>query len=100
MMTMEHFDVLGQLFGCYFHQDWPSEFESDVEALRAIATTEPREQVVAGLDEVEKLLSIHRSETELREIMIDEVGCYFEPQSVGMSYREWLGRVREVFSHS
>lgn len=99
-MMNENFDILRQLLGSYLHQDWPCEFETDVEAIRTIVETEPHDLVVAALREVEKLLSTPLSESNLRWIMENELGCYFDPIAIGMSYKDWLERVREILSGS
>lgn len=97
-MMNENLNALGQLLGCYFHQDWPDEYESDQAALLAIVREEPKEQVMAGLKEIDQLLAVPRSEIDFRMIMVDKVGCYFDPASQGMTYGDWLRKVREVFS--
>ncbi|MFC5743176.1 contact-dependent growth inhibition system immunity protein [Dyella tabacisoli] len=97
-MTYEKLDALGQLLGCYFHQDWPDEFESDAVALRAIVESEPREQISSGVREIDGLLADPPSESALREILVDKVGCYFDPSSQGLSCEQWLRHVRDVFA--
>jgi len=97
-MTYEKLDALGQLLGCYFHQDWPAEFESDAVALQAIVEAEPREQISSGVREIDELLADPLSESALREILVDKVGCYFDPSSQGLSYEQWLRHVRDVFA--
>ena len=96
-MKLKKFDVLEQLLGCYLHQDWSDEFESDTAALQAIVESEPKEQIMAGITEIDTLLAAALSEEELRTILVDQVGCYFDPSSEQLTYEKWLGRVRGVF---
>lgn len=98
-MTHDRLETLGQLLGCYFHQDWPSEFDSDEVAIQAIVDSEPKEKVLAGVREIDALLAASLSDAEIRTLMIETAGCYFDPGSVGMSYSEWLMRVRQKFAH-
>ncbi|WP_047249716.1 contact-dependent growth inhibition system immunity protein [Chromobacterium subtsugae] len=97
-MTIESLEALGQLLGCYFHQDWTDEFDDDMSALRAIVESEPREKVKEGIGEIDELLKSPTSESELRGILTGEVGCYYDPSAEGMTYQQWLRRVREVFA--
>lgn len=90
-------NALGQLLGSYFHQDWPDEFGSDFEALQAIVEFETADQLRDGVKEIDLLLNESYSEVELRDILINEIGCYFEPESQGISYVNWLTRVRDAF---
>lgn len=96
-MTYEKIDALGQLLGCYFHQDWPEEFDSEISALQSIVEAEPKEQISAGITEIDTLLSALLTEDELRTILIDKAGCYFDPGSLGLTYQQWLQRVRAEF---
>jgi hypothetical protein len=97
-MTYKNLDALGQLLGCYFHQDWFEEFDSDMSALQSIVESEPKERLWAGVAEIDALLTALLPEGELKIILTDEVGCYFEPSSQGITYAEWLKRVREKFA--
>jgi len=97
-MMNEKIEALGLLLGGYFHQDWPDEFDSDVTALQAIVESETIDQIRAGVAEIDSLLAETPSEMELRDILITKLGCYFEPESQGISYEQWLKKVRGVFA--
>lgn len=88
-------DYLEQILGAYFHQDWPEEFGNEASALRAIIKSEPKASILFGIEEIDAILSTEKSEEELGRIMVDSVGCYFEPKSLGMTYGSWLRHVRE-----
>lgn len=95
-MTDLKIDALAQLFGCYLHQDWQDEFDGDRSALQAIVESEPNDTVMEGVREIDALLEASLAEGDLRKLMIERVGCYFEPGSIGMSFGQWLVRAREV----
>ena len=96
-MNSDELHALKQLLGCYFHQDWPDESGDDASALQAILQSEPKERVDAGIAELDGLLTAALTEQELRTTLIDQVGCYFEPSSEGLTYKQWLDRVRSTF---
>lgn len=96
-MNYESVRTLGQVLGCYFHQDWPDEFDSDHAALQEILKAESIERLKICAEEIEEILNAHLSESDLRELLINEVGCYFEPASNGMTYKQWLVVVQEKF---
>jgi CdiI immunity protein len=97
-MMHKNLEALKLLLGCYFHQDWPDEFSDEVAALEAVIRSEPEDQLAAGVDEITNLLVAQISENDLRAILIDQVGCYFDPSSEGISYVQWLERVRGRFA--
>ena len=99
-MTKENLDALGQLLGCYFHQDWPEEFSSDTAALQAIVKNEPKSQLMAAATEIGVLLEAGLSETELKGIIADPIGCYFDPNSEGITCEQWLRQVRDKFAQA
>lgn len=96
-MTYENLEVLGQLLGCYFHQDWPDEFDSDDSVFQMIVNCETEEQLTAGVKEIDALLASSLSELELGELLLSRAGCYFDPGSIGLTLREWLKLAREKF---
>ena len=91
-------DALEQLLGGYLHQDWGDEFTSDTAALHAINESEPEERIAAGIAEIDALMAAALPESELRTILVDQVGCYFDPGSEELTYEQWLGRVRSTFT--
>lgn len=92
------FNNLGQIMGCYFHQDWPYEFDNDIDVLQTIVKSEPREKIIASINEIDELLLKAPPEDELKTILLEEIGCYFEPSSQEITCKQWLKRVREIFS--
>jgi CdiI immunity protein len=97
-MTRKKFSALSQLLGSYFHQDWTDEFESDDSVLRSIIDSESPMQLAAGANEIDSLLAAALSEAELRAVLVDELGCYFDPASKRLSSAEWLKHLREKFA--
>lgn len=83
----------GQLLGSHFHQDWVDEFGTETQVIKAIICGETRDHIDEVSREIRVLLQSSLTEEELREVMTNRVGCYFEPSSRGMSYRQWLGDV-------
>ena len=96
-MSMKNYRIIGQLLGCYFHQDWPEEFSDSSEVIHEIINSESRDRLLAGAGELGQLIDLKLSEDACREIMIAKVGCFFEPESEGLTYADWLLRVRDAF---
>jgi len=93
-LTHTNLDALRQLLGCYFHQDWPDEFDSDVAVAIAMVTNEPAELIAKGILEIDSLLRGGFGEDELRTMVIEQTGCCFEPMSEELGYTQWLHRLR------
>lgn len=90
--------VLSRLLGCYFHQDWPEEYSDSAEALRNMLVDEPREMHIAGVREIDEVLGFNFSEKALENLVVQEIGCFFAPDSEGLNYAGWLHKVREVLA--
>jgi hypothetical protein len=43
--------------------------------------------------EIDFLLRAGLTDRELRAILVDQVGCFFEPSALGLNYTQWLDRV-------
>lgn len=91
-------NFLEQILGCYFHQDWTDEFENTETVIRAIIELEPTENILSVVREIDDLLGSGNSESQLKEILVGKVGCYFDPNSIGMTYGVWLGKLRNEFA--
>jgi hypothetical protein len=85
--------ALGQLLAAYFHQDWCLESPSWEAVVGAYVEGEPKELREQALEQLDTLIALPLSEAELARRCLD-LGCYFEPSAVDMSYRSWLGEVR------
>jgi hypothetical protein len=88
----EKFDALSQLLGCYFHQDWGYEFATSGQAVEAMVKEASLDQITKGIDEIDSLL--RNNDDQLENIVLNEMGCYFNPLEEGCSYKEWLRMVR------
>ena len=96
-MNSKTFPELSDLLGSYFHQDWHDEFRSDDVALTAIAAGESSERLKSAAAEIDALLHVGLTSEALRSFATVELGCFFEPQSRGLSWHQWLAHVRSVF---
>ena len=92
--------ALHQLLSGYLHQDWPEEFDTDVSALRAAVESEPKEMVLEAVEDIDAVLGASLSEDDLRKLVVRTLGCYFEPAAEGITYDQWLRRVRNIFTEA
>jgi hypothetical protein len=90
-------DNISELFACYFHQDWPNEYENDTSAIQDIINMEPKAQIAAAISELDSILLMNLNEKELETFTINKLGCYFNPASKKQTYYEWLRDVNGIF---
>jgi len=93
-MKDKKFDALGQLLGCYFHQDWPEEFATEELALSAILKAEPKDYLLRAAMEIDAILAAEMNDDELKVFMVEVLGCYFDPTYSGERPAHWLTRVQ------
>lgn len=96
MIEKDKSQALEQLFGSYFHQDWPLEHDSYRGVIDEICASEPVLTIQAAVVELTALLEKFPAEDSLRRKLVNEIGCYFEPNSEGLTYRAWLEQVKLV----
>lgn len=89
-----------QILGCYFHQDWLDEFGGYDSAIRSIIESEPFDKIRSAIEEVGDLLASDLDEDRLRVILIDQLGCYFDPATDGMTCEFWLKKIRNEFAQA
>jgi len=70
-MKDKKFYALGQVLGCYFHQDWPEEFATEELALSAILKAEPKDCLVRAAMEIDAILAAEMNDDELKVLMVE-----------------------------
>ncbi|MBU2711908.1 contact-dependent growth inhibition system immunity protein [Zooshikella harenae] len=96
-MMNDKYPVLTHLFSCYFHQDWPDEFDSPDMALDAFVDSETAEFVKIARDELKKIIDSGCSDNEILRLL-NELGCYYEPTADYSSAVSWLKDINRKLS--
>lgn len=93
-MMKNKYPALFQFFGCYFHQDWPVDYDSWDSAIDAFVKSEPSESIRAAKLELEQILDSGCSESEVLDILL-QLGCYYDPTGDDTNVFSWLQYVRK-----
>ena len=96
-MTTNQFPQLRQLFGCYLHQDWPLEYDTAEDAIRAFRadmSSAPLDAECEELSEVIELLNRQAIDDPTRFLI--ELGCDYNTAADGLTVVAWLVRVRSI----
>jgi phenylalanyl-tRNA synthetase beta subunit len=96
---IDQFPNLTQFFSSYFHQDWPLEAETASEVVNNYLSSEPPESIEATFQELSKLLEMPIAEPDLETFILDELGCYYDPNSENQTAREWLESVQQSLNN-
>ncbi|MEG4206890.1 contact-dependent growth inhibition system immunity protein [Microcoleus sp. Pol7_A1] len=92
---INQFPHLTQFFSSYFHQDWPLEADTPSDVVNNYRSSEPPASVEAASQELDKLLKMPIAPADLETFILDELGCYYDPNSENQTVREWLGAVQK-----
>lgn len=96
---INQFPHLTQFFSSYFHQDWPLEADTPSDVVNNYRSSEPRPSVEAASQELSKLLEMPIAPADLEAFILDELGCYYDPQSENQTVREWLESVQKSLNN-
>jgi phenylalanyl-tRNA synthetase beta subunit len=96
----DQFPNLTQFFSSYFHQDWPLEASSASEVVKNYRNSESPESVEATLAELNKLLEMPIAPANLETFILDELGCYYNPEAENQTVTEWLHSVQQSLSNA
>ena len=89
--TLRHF------FGAYFHQDWGLDAETAEQVISMYATDVKDPTTIDTLvDGIGAFIADHPDEDDLANALFLEMSCYYAPQGIGESTREWLLHVAEA----
>ena len=89
------FPHLTQFFSSYFHQDWTLEANSPSEVVENYRNSESPESIEGALAELNKLLEMPIAEPDLETFILEELGCYYNPEADNQTVKEWLHLVQE-----
>lgn len=89
------FPHLTQFFSSYFHQDWTLEVNSPSEVVKNYRNSESPESIEGALAELNKLLEMPIAEPDLETFILEELGCYYNPEADDQTVKEWLHLVQE-----
>ena len=81
---------LDQFFGGYFHEDWNLEAKDASAAVSHYLNDAPDPTVLKTIEELNQLLDMNLDEERLREIMIYDLSCCYDPEFYGISQTDWL----------
>ena len=94
----EPYPNLGQVLGCYLHQDFDLEYASPDDALRDAARSQGHDQVSAAVREIDELLDSGLDAKGLEEAVHRLTGWGYGPELDGWKVRDWLLHAKEVLS--
>ena len=93
------FPNLTQFFSSYFHQDWPLEASNASEVVENYRNSESPESIESALAELNKLLEMSIAEPDLETFILEELGCYYNPESDNQTVTEWLQSVQHCLKN-
>lgn len=93
-MKYDKYPTLLQLFSCYFHQDWPEEFDSPSAALDAFIESESEEYKSLAHQEIVTIINNGYRDDEILDCLA-ELGCYYEPTADYSKPQDWLKSVEK-----
>jgi len=96
---MTRYPTLDYFFGVYLHEDWPDDYGNEWTALDAFMAEGPAEDPQLFRADVTRLLAEDPSEDDLRKLILDDLGCYLNPEVDGWTYREWLQALSDHVAH-
>ncbi|MEZ2248546.1 contact-dependent growth inhibition system immunity protein [Microcoleus sp.] len=96
----DRFPELTQFFSSYFHQDWPLEASNASEVVENYLHSESPETIEAVLAELNQLLKMSLAEPDLKTLILEELGCYYDPSSENQTVTEWLESVQQSLSNA
>lgn len=89
------FPALFQLFSGYLHQDWREDHVSADAAVLAFKDEAPVGALHDALVEIDRLLGLQLDDASLDRVLVDGLGCCYQPRRDGVATAIWLTRIRE-----
>lgn len=94
----KNYPELQQFLAGYFNQDWVDDHENADEVIANFITESSETTIVKVKQELTKLISVVKSEKELYDILIAELGCCYYYPSEWKDGLSWLTHVYSSLS--
>lgn len=82
--------------GGYLHQDWPLDYDDAGEAIRAFKGDLTAAELEEAVAEVTRITEQHRSEDDLRRVLVDELRIDYWPPGDGLTFRSWFDDLERI----
>ncbi|MFE1747139.1 contact-dependent growth inhibition system immunity protein [Coleofasciculus sp. H7-2] len=89
-MIGELVPALAQFLGAYFHQDWDLDDPDAKAVVHRYLTGESHSAVQQTINEIDRLLEMTSDDKQLRDILVYDLSCYYDPSFEEISNVEWL----------
>jgi hypothetical protein len=87
--------ALAQFLGVYLHQNWRIDYTDVWAAIEDFVASDRQHALGIHADVPDLLWGLVPSDKKLRMVVIDDLDCWYQPESEGWTYRAWLQAVSE-----
>lgn len=84
---------LRHLAQAYFHQDFDLESPTPLGVVLRFRAGEPSAAVDELVADIESVLDSAMTDSEMRELWVDEYGASYDPRADGIDYRRWFAEI-------
>lgn len=98
-LTISNFESLRKFLVCYFHEDFLLEYQNPDEALDDFVNCESSEEIDKVVVDLERILSVHPENREVRELLIT-AHCAYDPRADGITETGWLQHIHAKLKES
>ncbi|MGR3967647.1 hypothetical protein FW800_24740 [Pseudomonas sp. 910_23] len=91
---------LQQFLAGYFNQDWVDDHKSANDVIDFYISESTEDTIATVLLELEKLSSSKKSEQELQDFLLSDIGCYYYYPNEWSDGKTWLTHVALVLKNA
>lgn len=89
----QDYPELQQFFAGYFNQDWVDDYKTANDVIDVFISESSIETINIVLLELDKLISTEKTEQELQDYLLHDIGCYYYYPNEWSDGRTWLSHV-------
>ncbi len=89
---------LEQFFAGYFHQDWMDDAGRPEEVIDQFLASVAQDVPARLAEDIRTYVADHPDEAELRERLLTDLGCYYDPAVDGLAARDWMLQIASRLS--
>lgn len=91
---------LQQFLAGYFNQDWVDDHKNADDVIKLFISEAATDTILKVQLELSKLVSSQKTEQELQDYLLSDIGCYYYYPNEWQNGKAWLKHVAAALKHS
>lgn len=96
MKTREPWNTIHNFFGGYFNEDYDMDAPDEDAVIQSYLRDHNTKEIRNLIEDIGEYMGVHPDDAELQELLLRDLGCYYNTTSDGLTARQWMTHVVDL----